>query len=186
MTILRPLQHELGRAVVLALALATSSCGPTDEPSELTVASSGVRTFEGTWNAAGTRRIIPLGGERNGSIVDLQGTMLLAGAGRPGVGFRSEVIALVDTQTGLVGRGVWTDEHGDQVFSELKGEGTAAQNRIEGTLLGGTGRYAGATGSYEFSWQFVIESEDGSIQGRAVGLKGRVLLGQQNTGSSRQ
>ena len=52
--------------------------------------------------------------------------MLLAGPGRPGVGFRSEVIALVDSETGLVGRSVWTDERGDQVFSELKGEGTAA------------------------------------------------------------
>lgn len=103
--------------------------------------------------------------------------MLLAGPGRPGIGFRSEVIALVDSATGLLGRSVWTDERGDQVFSELKGEGTAAQNRIEGTILGGTGRYAGATGTYQFSWQSVIEAEDGSIQGRAVELKGRVRHG---------
>lgn len=185
-TLPRPPQHKLGRAVVLAVAFATSACGPADEPSGRPVASSEGLTFQGTWNATGTRRFVPLGGERKGSILDLQGTMLLAGEGRPGVGFRSEVIALVDTQTGLVGRGVWTDEHGDQVFSELKGEGTAAQNRIEGTLLGGTGRYAGATGSYEFSWQFVIESEDGSIQGRAVGLKGRVRPGPSTTGSPRQ
>ena len=108
--------------------------------------------------------------------------MLLAGPERPGVGFRSEVIALVDSDTGLVGRSVWTDEHGDQVFSELKGEGTAERNHITGTILGGTGRYAGATGSYEFSWQFVIEAEDGSIQGRAVDLKGRVRLGQPQRG----
>jgi hypothetical protein len=71
------------------------------------------------------------------------------------------------------------------VFSELKGEGTAAQNHIEGTIFGGTGRYAGLTGSYDFSWQFVIESDDGSIQGRAIGLKGRVRLGEPSTGSSR-
>jgi hypothetical protein len=141
------------------------------------------REFEGSWNAAGTRRTIPLGADRKGSIVDLRGTMLLAGAGRPGVGFRSEVIALVDSETGLVGRGVWTDERGDQVFSDLKGEGTTARNRMVGTILGGTGRYAGATGSYEFSWEFVIESEDGSIQGRAVGLKGRVRSGEPAEGS---
>ena len=103
--------------------------------------------------------------------------MLLAGPKRPGVGFRSEVIALVDSGTGLEGRSVWTDEHGDQVFSELQGEGTAARNHITGKFLGGTGRYAGATGSYEFSWEFVIESGEGSIQGRAVGLKGRVQTG---------
>ena len=110
--------------------------------------------------------------------------MLLAGPGRPGVGFRSEVIALVDSATGLVGRGVWTDVHGDQVFSALKGEGTAAKNRIAGTIFGGTGRYAGATGSYEFAWNFVIEAEDGSIQGSAAGLKGRFRPGQPAPGGA--
>jgi hypothetical protein len=103
--------------------------------------------------------------------------MLLAGAGRPGTGFHAEVIALTDSATGLVGRGVWTDERGDKVFSELKGEGTAENNRIEGKILGGTGRYAGASGGYAFSWHFVMEAEDGAIQGRAVDLKGRVRAG---------
>jgi hypothetical protein len=42
-----------------------------------------------------------------------------------------------------------------------------------------------ATGSYEFSWEFVIEAEDGAIQGRAIGLKGRVTPGQPAAGSSR-
>ncbi len=100
--------------------------------------------------------------------------MLLAGPSRPGVGFRAEVIALGDSATGLVGRAVWTDERGDQVFSELRGEGTATGNRITGNFFGGTGRYTGATGSYAFSWQYVLEAEDGTVQGRAVGLTGRV------------
>ena len=99
------------------------------------------------------------------------------GPAAPGVGFRSEMIGLVDSATGLQGRSAWTDERGDQVFSELQGEGTAERNHITGTILGGTGRYAGATGSYEFSWQWVMETEDGSIQGRAVDLKGRVRPG---------
>src|SRR6478735_8904897 len=111
---------------------------------------------------------IALGADRRGSIIDLRGTMLLAGPERPGVGFLSEAIALVDSETGLVGRSVWTDERGDQVFSELQGEGTAEHNHITGKFLGGTGRYVGATGSYEFSWQWVIEAEDGTIQGRAI------------------
>ena len=175
----------IGRAFVVALALAVTACERTTEAPRPPTASGEWREFEGTWNAAGTRRIIPLGDERKGSIIDLRGSMLLAGTGRPGVGFHSEVIALVDSETGLVGRGVWTDERGDQVFSDLKGEGTKEKNHIMGTILGGTGRYAGAVGTYEFSWQFVIEAEDGSIQGRAVGLKGRVRLGQPSTGGSR-
>jgi hypothetical protein len=177
--------RALRGAFVIALALAMAACGPRTESPQPAPASHEWREFEGSWNAAGTRQTISLGAERKGSIVDLRGTMLLAGPGRPGVGFLSEVIALVDSETGLVGRSVWTDERGDQVFSVLKGEGTAERNRIEWTILGGTGRYAGATGSYEFSWQFVIESEEGSIQGRAVGLKGRIRPGQPNAGGSR-
>ena len=103
---------------------------------------------------------------------------MLAGPSRPGVGFHAEALTLNDSTTGMTGRAVWTDEKGDQVFSALRGEGTAARNRIEGTFLGGTGRYAGATGTYEFSWQYVIESEDGTVQGRTVSLKGRVRVGE--------
>jgi hypothetical protein len=178
-------QRDLGRLLVVAVALAAAACGPpaTAPPPQSAAAASEWREFAGSWNAAGTRRIIPLGADRRGSIIDLRGTMLLAGPERPGVGFLSEAIALVDSETGLVGRSVWTDERGDQVFSELKGEGTAERNRIMGTILGGTGRYAGATGSYEFSWQFVTESDDGSIQGRAVELKGRVRPGQPAAGA---
>lgn len=174
-----------GRPALVALALAAAACGPVAEPPKPAPASGEWREFEGSWNAAGSRRTISLGADRRGSIVDLRGTMLLAGPGRPGVGFRAEVIALVDSATGLVGRSVWTDERGDQVFSDLTGEGTAARNHITGTILGGTGRYAGVTGSYEFSWRFVIEAEDGSIQGSAVGLKGRFRLGQPTAGGAR-
>jgi hypothetical protein len=161
-------------AATMLGVVALAGCGQADEfapPS-----ADGWHAFEGSWNAAGSRRSIPLGEGRRGSIIELRGTLLLVGPGRPGVGFHAETIALVDTATGLVGRGVLTDERGDQVYTEVTGEGTAAQNRITATILGGSGRYAGATGGYEFSWQFMIEADDGAIQGRAVGLKGRVRL----------
>jgi len=177
-------ERAIAPAILVTLVLVLAACKPAAEAPTPTAAPGEWREFEGSWNAAGTRRTIPLGAERKSSIVDLRGTMLLAGRGRPGVGFRSEVIALSDSETGLLGRSVWTDERGEQVFSEVIGEGTAARNRIAGRILGGTGRYAGATGTYEFSWQFVIEAEDGSIQGRAVGLKGRFRLGQPGEGSS--
>ena len=72
----------------------------------------------------------------------------------------------------MVGRAVWTDERGDKVFSELKGEWVGTGNRIAGTFLGGTGRFAGATGEYEFQWQYVLTAEDGTVSGRTVGLQG--------------
>jgi hypothetical protein len=124
----------------------------------------------------GRRQQIALGGDRHASIVNLKGSMLLAGAGRPGVGFQAEVIGLADSTTGFQGRSVWTDEHGDQVYSELTGDGTAARNHVTGTILSGTGRYAGVTGSYDFSWQWVMDGEEGAVQGRAVDLQGRVRV----------
>ncbi|MGH7180092.1 MAG: hypothetical protein ACREJC_22130 [Tepidisphaeraceae bacterium] len=182
--LIRLAHRAIAGACVVWLALAVGACEREREPPALEPGEW--REFEGSWNAAGTRRTIPLGTDRKGSIIDLRGTMLLVGARRPGVGFQSEVIALVDSETGLVGRGVWTDERGDQVFSDLKGEGTKEKNHIVGTILGGTGRYAGATGTFEFSWQFVIELEDGSIQGRAVNLKGRIRRGQPAAGGATQ
>lgn len=165
------------RQFLLGLAFAVAACGPAPKSPGPAAASREWLEFEGSWNGAGRRQTISLGKERVGSIVHLRGTMLLAGPNRPGVGFHSEVIGLVDSATGFQGRSVWTDEHGDQVFSELQGEGTAAKNHIRGTILSATGRYAGATGSYGFSWKWVMEAEDGSVQGRADDLKGRVRLG---------
>ena len=162
----------LGALVALAAA-----CGPApQQPPATGGGASGWHEFDGSWNAAGSRRTLSLGEFGNSALLDLRGTMFLSGAGRPGAGFRGEAIALVDRKAGLVGRNVWTDERGDQVFSEFTGEGTAAKNRITGTILGGTGRFAGITGTYEFSWQYVVEAEDGSIQGRATGLKGRFRI----------
>jgi hypothetical protein len=178
-----PRRGVSGRHVFLALAIGLTGCGATTESSKLGGTSGEWLEFTGSWNGVGTRQTISLGGDRRSSVVHLTGAMLLAGPNRPGAGFRAEVIALSDTATGLVGRGVWTDERGDQAFSELKGEGTTSHNHITGTFLGGTGRYAGVTGSYEFSWQFVMESEDGAIQGRAVDLKGRVRSGAEAGGS---
>jgi hypothetical protein len=77
----------------------------------------------------------------------------------------------------MVGRAVWTDENGDQAFSELRGEGDAQHNKITGTFVGGTGRYAAVTGTYEFSWRFLIENDDGVVQGQSIGLTGRVRAG---------
>jgi hypothetical protein len=162
---------------VIVISLAIAACARVAERPADGAGTPGQYEFEGTWNAVGTRRAIPTGDGRTSAIVDLKGTMLLAGPGRPGVGFLCEVIALVDTASGLTGRGVWTDERGDQVFSEVSGQGTAANNRIDGRVVGGTGRYAGATGTYAFSWEYVVEESDGTIQGRAVGLKGSVTLG---------
>lgn len=162
------------RWLLLALTVVVACGGGT--PPRAATASGDWLQFQGSWNGVGSRHAIALGPNRTGSIVNLKGSMLLTGEGRPGIGFQAEVIGLADSGTGFQGRSVWTDEHGDQVYSELTGEGTAAKNHIAGTILSGTGRYARLTGSYEFSWQWVMEGEEGAVQGRAADLQGRVRM----------
>lgn len=164
------------RKIVLpGVLLIMTACGPS--PQTTSAPAGDWHEFEGTWTAAGSRYSMRLGASRLASTANLNGSLLLAGPSRPAVGFRAEAIVLNDSVTGMVGRAVWTDEHGDQVYSELRGEGTATHNKIVGTFLGGTGPYAGATGTYEFSWRFVLETEDGTVQGQSIGLKGRVQVG---------
>ena len=165
------------RASTLAGLLALAACGPQAPPAVGLPAAGGWQEFEGTWTAAGSRQRIRLGGDRWASVASLNGSLLLAGPSRPGIGFRAEAIVFNDTATGMVGRAVWTDERGDQAYSELRGEGTSTGSRIVGTFLGGTGRYAGATGTYEFTWRFVLQAEDGTVQGQSMGLKGKVRAG---------
>jgi hypothetical protein len=173
----RSLRLHSFRVLTLAGFLFVPACRDAPQAPLRSAGGADWHEFEGTWTAAGTRYMMRLGTNRQASIANLTGTLTLAGPSRPAVGFRAEAIVLNDSSTGMVGRAVWTDEHGDETYSELQGEGTATNNKVLGTILGGTGRYAGATGAYEFSWRFVLENEDGNVQGQSIGLKGRVRVG---------
>ena len=174
----RAYKHLWLWAITLAIALVAAACGSKAQKSEPPSSGSEWHEFQGTWTAAGSRYILAFGDDRRSAISHFTGSLVLSGSSRSEIGFRAEAIVFNDTTTGMVGRAVWTDERGQQIFSELRGEGTATNNKIVGTFDGGTGRYAGATGSYGVSWRFLLETEDGSVQGHSIGLNGRVRVGQ--------
>ena len=161
---------------MLVVLLFAAACSRPSVPAAETPSSGEWHTFQGTWSALGTRQTLNLETNRHASIFDLTGSLLLTGEQGLGVGFQARAIGFTDSLTGMQGRCVWTDEHGEKVYSELKGEFVAAGNHIVGTIQGGTGRYAGVTGDYSFEWRFIVESEDGTVSGRAVDLKGRARL----------
>lgn len=171
-------QVPISRFCIIALVglLVVTACGPAQQTTGPLPSGGEWREFQGTWTAAGSRQVMRLGGDRRASIANYNGSLLLVGPSRPAVGFRAEAIVFNDNVSGMVGRAVWTDERGDQAYSELQGEGTATGAKIVGTFLGGTGRYSGVMGRYEFSWRFLLEAEDGSVQGQSIGLSGRVRL----------
>ena len=166
------------RWLVLAALLLTAACGQSGGPATSTPLAGAWHTFEGTWTATGMRRTLYLGPDHRTAIFDLTGSLLLTGAQRPAVGFKAQAIGFSDSRAGMQGRCVWTDERGDMVYSELRGEAVGSGNHIAGTFVGGTGRYAGVTGDYSFQWQYVVDAEDGAVSGRVVDLKGRARLGQ--------
>jgi hypothetical protein len=130
--------------------------------------------FEGSWAVSGERFAVPAEGGATAAVVQASGAVVLAKADGLSHGFRGEAVTFDDGQGVSVGRAVWTDEHGDRLFSRLKGEPLQTGKRIVGTITGGTGRYAGLEGEYSFTWQYILSAEEGAIQGRAVRLEGRV------------
>ncbi len=172
-------QSPSGPALALALLLLLSgpSCGGPAKPPESAPPPGAWHAFEGSGTAAGRGQTLQMDGERKVSIFSLSGPLLIAGERRIGEGFRCEAIGYAESGKGTVAWCVWTDSRGDKVFSEVRGGAIGTGRRFAGTLQGGTGRYAGATGEYEYEWQFVVAADDGSIQGRITGLKGRFLQG---------
>ncbi len=168
---IRSLRRVLCIAVVLLAA-----CGRPVDPPGPAVASGEVRTFTGNWTMTGNRQLMTLDTGRQAGIFKLTGSLLLTGKQRLTAGFKAEVIGFSDTATGMTARCVWTDERGDKVFSELRGESVVPGTLIEGHFVGGTGRYAGVSGDYTFRWQRLADAGDGDVSGRVVGLEGSARL----------
>ena len=168
--------YSRARALFLLGLMIAVGCSRTPQAAESSPGGGEWHDFQGTWIAAGTRQLMRLGGDREASIANYSGSLVLAGPSRPGPGFRADAIVLDDTVTGGIGRAVWTDNHGDRVFSELREVVASSGNKIVGTFIGGTGRFAGATGTYEFTWQFLVPTEGDSIQGKSSGFHGRIRV----------
>jgi hypothetical protein len=164
------------RAALVAgsLALALALAPPAPATAAQGSGPSDWRPFEGSWSASGRREAVPVEGGAEAVVVELRGPVAVMRGDGLGRGFHGQAIGFDDGQGLVLGRAVWTDEHGDRIFSRLKGEPLGTGRRIEGTITGGTGRYEGLEGEYSFTWQYVVAAEDGAIQGRAVRLEGRV------------
>jgi hypothetical protein len=134
--------------------------------------------FEGTWSASGQRQILQTEPGRSAVTVQLSGAVMITTGTGLSRGFRGEVIGFDDGLGWIAARAVWTDDRGDRIFSGINGDSLSSAGRqMHGTILGGTGRYAGFSGEYEFRWQNLISVEGNQMNGRAVDLRGHVLAG---------
>jgi hypothetical protein len=161
-------------SVLTAWTLSWASATATAQPQE-TSRDQG-NTFAGSWSAVGRRQTLRTETGHDAAIIQLSGTLVITRAGGAGTlpsAFRAEAIGFAEGDQPGVGRAVWTDSRGDVVFSTLNVERLGTGRRVIGTITGGTGRYAALAGEWDLTWQFVVETEDGEVQGRAADVKGR-------------
>lgn len=166
-----PRRHARLARLSLGLLALTALLGPA-ATGQTPAAPPTDRAFEGSWSATGTRQVLTMGGGRKAGILYLSGSLMLSSQEGLSLGFRCEAIGFDDGMDISAGEAVWTDDQGDKIFSDVKGEAVSTGKHIVGTIIGGTGRYTGITGEYEFDWQYVIQAPDGVIQGRAGHLEG--------------
>jgi hypothetical protein len=162
--------HDIGRAAT-ACVLAFTVAGAAPPPGRVSPAT---HTFEGRWSALGRRHTLPAGTGRPAVIVQLSGAVVLTTATGLARGFRGEAIGFDDGRNISAGAAAWTDTRGNQVFSTFTGSHLQTGQRLVGLITGGTGPYAGITGEYAMTWQYVATGENEMVQGRAPDLKGSI------------
>lgn len=173
----RPVAIVVRTTVLLAVLGAAAWTVPASASRQQHPTSDGWRTFEATWSAAGERHTLAVEDGRTAVIVRLSGALVLKTGDGLSRGFRAQAIGFDDGRGAGVGRAVWTDDRGDRVFSDLTGHPAQTGRHLSGSFTGGTGRYAGLTGSYTLTWDYVLPSDEGRIQARAVAVTGRFRPG---------
>ena len=134
--------------------------------------------FEGTWSASGQRQMLPTEAGVSALTIQLSGAVSIRTGSGMSRGFRGEVLGFDDGTGQAAGRAVWTDERGDRIFSVLQGDVLAAGTRqMRAIITGGSGRYAGFSGEYEFTWRHLIAVDNAQVNGQAVNLRGYVHPG---------
>jgi hypothetical protein len=130
-------------------------------------------SFGATWSATGTRHELPTEDDRRAAVIRLSGSIALTDGQGLARGFLGELIGFDDGRATSVGRAVWTDGAGDRIFAEVSGERLQQGRRVAGVFTGGSGRYAGLSGDFAFTWQYLTMAEGGQVQGMASGFVGR-------------
>ena len=107
--------------------------------------------FDGTWTIAGDTYSMEFGDDADTvTIYRFTGPVLV----RTQTGFApsldSECLGFSAPKTGGVGRCTLTDPEGDRIFCELSAAMTPGVLNVGGTIVSGTGKYRGMSGTLRF------------------------------------
>jgi len=166
-----------GRLMVLV-----SACAVLLLTASLTTRSHAAETgeFTGSWIANGTRTPFPFGEGRPVFTFKIAGHVSLQTALGRKKDYWSECIGLADAVTGVVGRCVWKDLAGPELFLTLQSDRLQQGSQVAGTIVGGTGPLAGISGDLSFTWSSVIVQTDAdgivTMTGQTRNLGGRYRI----------
>lgn len=135
--------------------------------------------FTGVWIANGTREVLPFGPNRNFYTFRLSGHVNLKEPIGGELDFWSEIIGISDSKTGTEARCVWRDLGGRKLFIELKTDHMKSKEQVMGTIVGGTGKFANATGTLNFKWSsisFYKDDNRSTVNGQTYDLTGNFQL----------
>jgi hypothetical protein len=132
--------------------------------------------FKGSMIANGTRTSFPFGDGRQVFTFRLAGHVnLQTGLGKK-KDYWSECVGLADSVTGIVGRCVWKDLAGPEIYLTLQSDRLQQGSQVTGTIVGGTGLLAGISGDLWFNWSSVITLTEAegvvSVTGQTRNLTG--------------
>jgi hypothetical protein len=164
--------RPLAWALLVLTILVASGASSQEPPAPPPTSSS---PFEGSWSGTGSTEVLLIGLGLRALTFHLSGSLVLTTQEGLDRGYRCIVIGFDDGRGSSVGTCVWIDERGDKIFSDLKGRAMGTGQHFRGTITGGSGRYLGLRGGYEFDWSYVIQTPDGTLQGRVEKLTGSVV-----------
>ena len=132
--------------------------------------------FKGSWIANGSRIPFPFAEGRQVFTFKIAGHVNLQTALGKKRDYWAECIGLGDSVTGIVGRCVWKDLAGPEIYITIRSDRLEHGSQVTGTIVGGTGPLAGISGDLLFNWSSVIEMKDEDIvtvTGQTRNLDGR-------------
>jgi hypothetical protein len=130
-------------------------------------------TFSGEWTVLGREDTLDFVDSREVAISRHRGTINLKQTGGLPRTFFSNCLGFRDTKVSS-GRCEWVDANDDKLFIETKRQLMGADDLVRGDIVGGTGRYAGISGTIELRvWVYSAPNEEeGVIQAFTDSLQG--------------
>ncbi|HJV66941.1 MAG TPA: hypothetical protein VJ550_14510 [Geomonas sp.] len=133
--------------------------------------------FKGSWIANGTRTTFPFVKGRKVFTFQIGGHVSLQTALRGKKDYWSDCIGLADAVTGMIGRCVWKDLAGPELYVVLQSDRLEPGSQVKGTIVGGTGPLSGLSGELSFNWSSIIVQTDAQgieeLTGQTLNLAGR-------------